>query len=230
MKSNWSISDGKHKLVHNELFDLESDPGEQHNIAAAHPKIAAKLHAEFVRWLEEVSKGQKFQPAPIQVGRADENPVEIQASWALIDGTESSVTHPYSKPTHPPTAEPTTVKGATINYTFAAYDWDTIDGWKKPDETASWSIDVVAGGDYEVTLVYGCDPRDAGGRFRIEAGEAKLDGEVAATVQREIFETRKIGMLRLKKGPAMLRVRVVSVPGRELMALNRLYLRRLESK
>ena len=28
MKSNWSISDGKYKLVRNELFDLENDPGE----------------------------------------------------------------------------------------------------------------------------------------------------------------------------------------------------------
>ena len=151
LNSNWSISDGKYKLVKKELFDLENDPGESRNIAAANPQIAAHLKETFVAWLADVTRGQKFQPAAIQVGRADENPVEMQASWAVIDGTEASVTHPYSHPTHPPTAQPTTIDGATINYTFAAYEWDTIDGWKKPGEAATWRIDVVAEGDYEVT-------------------------------------------------------------------------------
>jgi hypothetical protein len=146
----------------------------------------------------------------------------------VIDGTEASVTHPYSHPTHPPTAQPTTIEGATINYTFAAYEWDTIDGWKKPGEAATWRIDVVAEGDYEVTFVYGCDPRDAGGKYRIEAAGAQLEGEVKSTVAREVFETRKIGTMPLKKGPSDIKVRVVSAPGRELMALNRVILRRLD--
>ena len=80
-------------------------------------------------------------------------------------------------------------------------DWDTIDSWKKPGEAASWSIDVVQAGDYEVTLIYGCDPADAGGEFRVEAGTAHLQGRVEGTVEREVFETRKIGVSQTAEGP-----------------------------
>ncbi len=84
LDSAWSISDGKYKLVGKELFDLESDPGEKENIASKHPDIAGRHRAKFVAWLEEVTRGQRFQPAAVQVGRADEesggDPGELERS------------------------------------------------------------------------------------------------------------------------------------------------------
>jgi hypothetical protein len=82
LSSNWSISGKRYKLARRQLFDLEKDPGETTDIAAKHPEIAAALHEKFVQWFADVTKGQTFEPAPIEVGREDENPVEIQASWA----------------------------------------------------------------------------------------------------------------------------------------------------
>jgi hypothetical protein len=82
---------------------------------------------------------------------------------------------------------------------------------------------------YQVTFLYGCDPRDAGGEFRLEIGEAHLEAKVSATVERDVFEAREIGVMRLRKGQTHLRVKVISAPGRELMALNRILIRRAGS-
>src|SRR5206468_5648904 len=40
------------------LFDLESDPAEQHDVAAQHPEVVAKLRLMFDKMDTEVSKAQ----------------------------------------------------------------------------------------------------------------------------------------------------------------------------
>ena len=85
----------------------------------------------------------------------------------------------------------------------------------------------MEGGRYEVSASYGCDPADAGGRFRLSIGGASLEGRVAPTAGRKVFERGLLGELVLTRGPAILEVSSLSVPGRELMALNRIWLRRL---
>jgi hypothetical protein len=148
-----------------------------------------------------VTADQVYKPVAIEVGRADENPVELQASWA-------------------------TLQGDAINYVFRAYDWDTIDGWKTSDESAGWKIDVVQAGDYEVTVSYGASHASAGSRFRISIGDAALEGTVEPTPQLEVFHRRVIGTIRLQEGSTDLQVRPVRAEGSELMALNRIWLRR----
>jgi hypothetical protein len=136
--------------------------------------------------------------------------------------------HPYAK--GGPRAE--TGESAveeTTNYTYAAYDWDTIDGWSKPGESAWWDIDVAAAGEYEVTLVYGCDREMAGGRFQVVIGPAALKGVVRPTPDRNLFQPHALGRVRLPRGRTKLEVAVLSAPGKELMALNRLRITRLAS-
>lgn len=54
------ISRDPWKLIHyhedgrDELYHLGNDPGEQHNVAAAHPREAAAMRARLDRWLREV--------------------------------------------------------------------------------------------------------------------------------------------------------------------------------
>ena len=87
LTSNWGICGARYKLVRDQLFDLDNDPGEAKDLASAHPEVAADLRRRFEQWLAEVTRGQTMQPVPIEVGREDENPVELQASWAQVDGT-----------------------------------------------------------------------------------------------------------------------------------------------
>ncbi len=225
LKSNWSITRGRHKLTRTELFDLEADPSEKVNLAAQQPEAAASLRREFETWLAEVTRGRRFEPAAIEVGRPDENPVELHPSWAIVKGTNVTWASPGGTPSKP---EALPQSGAsTVNYSFAGYDWDTIDGWRNPGDGAEWKLDVVVAGRYRVRLAYGCRAAASGGRWRFEVGRALLEGVVSATPGHNIFQEFDAGELRLTKGPVTARISAVEERKEELMALNRIWLERI---
>jgi arylsulfatase/arylsulfatase A len=57
-----------------ELFDMENDPYEQHNVAAQHPDIVAKLKSEYEAWFSNVSstRPDNYAPPRIIVGSPHE--------------------------------------------------------------------------------------------------------------------------------------------------------------
>jgi len=214
--ANWGVSDQRFKLVGAgvppraqglesswALFDLESDPGERNNLAADHPEKVQALRGEFLRWYGEVTRGMNYEPVPIPVGHADENPVELQPSWARTSGENTK-------------------------YVFEAYDWDTIEGWSKPGEAAEWKVVVAQGGRYELALDYGCAGARVGGSLRISVGEVSLDFKPARTGTPNVFKRAVVGTLALSPGPATVRAEVAAAPAGEVLRLNRLWLRRLD--
>jgi hypothetical protein len=86
---------------------------------------------------------------------------------------------------------------------------------------------VVRPGDYEVEVTYGCDPADAGGRYRLTAGSARLEAVTEPGGRSGVYVRRTAGTLRLEKGPATLTMEAVSIPGKVLMELHKLRLRRV---
>src|SRR5690606_38978197 len=79
---SWAAFDGRYKLAKGELFDLSADPGEQKDIAAEHPEKTKELRAAFLAWFNDVTAGRDYTRVPIEVGRDDENPVELDVTWA----------------------------------------------------------------------------------------------------------------------------------------------------
>jgi arylsulfatase A len=114
-----------------------------------------------------------------------------------------------------------------VKPTYRRYIRDTVDDWSEVGDSVRWKIDVVQPGRYEVTLSYGCRPADAGSRFRVSVGEAAVEGVVEATLQRDVFRPRVVGTLDLPQGPAVLEIKPLSIVGSELMALHKVWLRRL---
>ncbi len=57
-----------------ELFDMEKDPFEQHDLAAQHPDIAAKLKSEYEAWFKDVgsTRPDNYSPPRIIVGSSHE--------------------------------------------------------------------------------------------------------------------------------------------------------------
>jgi len=230
LQSNWSIRQGRHKLVKNELFDLNADPSESRNIATEHPEIVADLRQRFTAWLDELTKGKTFEPPAIEVGQADtQDTTEIPPSWGLWNGTHVTWSSPGSAADGPP--QPITQSGPRqeVNYTFAGYDWDSIDGWRKPGDHVDWKLNVLRPGTYTVDASYACAPTDAGGVLRLAAGPHTLDYQVQATAGRTLFQRFTLGSLKLNAGPQTLRAELRSCPGTELMALNRLLLTRIKN-
>ena len=211
----WGVSDQRWKLVtltpkdakpdpaRWQLFDLQSDPGEQTNLAKEHPEVVSRLRKAFTDWFADVTKGVEYRPIAIPVGHPEEDRTTIQPSWATWTGKQ-------------------------VNYTFDGYDWDTIDGWRELGEKATWRLNVLQPGRYIIHLRYGCRPLDAGGVLRISCGQSSFDYKIRATTTADQFERFKAGELVLEKGKSLLKAEVVSAPGRELMRLNQVYLKRID--
>lgn len=60
-----------------ELYDLEEDPGEQKNLATAHPEIVAALKSAYDAWYDDVKATRGFAPGRIHLGSPHENPVYL---------------------------------------------------------------------------------------------------------------------------------------------------------
>lgn len=203
-RPNWAVHSRRgFKLISTgELFDLEKDPGEKNDIAKQHPEIVRELRAQFEKFFADVTGGQDYRRVPIEVGREDENPVEIDLAWG----------------------EPV---GKKVRPTFRHYNRDTIDHWSEVTDSVRWGIDVVRPGRYEVTLVYGCAPADGGSRYRVTVGESRIEGTVQATAGREVFRPFVAGRFDLAGGPAVFEMKPLAIKGRELMALHKIWLRRI---
>jgi arylsulfatase A-like enzyme len=199
---NWAVCDKRFKLVNGQLFDLVEDPAEEHDLAAEQPARVAELRKDFLAWFAQVCDGQEFGRVPIEVGRGDENPVELQPSWANLLGSHTQ-------------------------YHFDAYDWDFIDGWDEVGDAASWELNVVRPGRYLVTLAYSAGSKESDGEFTVRAGDAQLAGKVAETPTVTTFVERQIGEVMLQAGAQVLSIEATRIRGPQLMALNRVVLTRL---
>lgn len=198
-EKNWAVRDERYKLVNGELFDLANDPAEAHDLAAEQPAKVAELRQAFLAWFDDVCAGQTFDRALIDVGREDENPVELQPSWADLHG-------------------------ADLRYTFDAYDWDFIDGWSRSGDQVSWKLDVVKPGRYLVSVTYSADGEQQGGRIKVRVGDADLTAAVEPTPTSSTFVERPVGELQLPAGPCQLVVEADQVRGIRLLSLNRITL------
>jgi arylsulfatase A-like enzyme len=186
-----------------ELFDIRQDPGETRDLSPKLPDVVADLRKRYEEWYADVTAGQTDpRAAPIEVGRSDENPVRMSSVWG----------------------EPV---GKTLQFTFHNYTGDTFDHWSEVGDYVRWKIHLVQPGHYEVTIQYACPPGDAGSRFTVNVGDAKLEHTVEATPGPDVLVSRNIGTLLLKEGPAFLEVRPTSIAGKQLMALHELWLRRV---
>ncbi len=93
------------------------------------------------------------------------------------------------------------------------------------DDVAGWEVNVTQPGMYSVQLTYSCDPKHAGGRYEIAAGDQKLGGKVEPTKNADDFTTITVGALSLGKlGPLTIAIRASEITSPPLMNLKALKL------
>lgn len=78
----------RYKLVNGqELYDMEADPAESRDIAAAHSDVVAKLRKGYSDWFESVSSVRHYLPSRIYLGTPHENPVVLtRQDWRVPPG------------------------------------------------------------------------------------------------------------------------------------------------
>lgn len=214
----WAITDGRYKLLRNlspwekepdmlpepagELYDLLKDPSEKNNVASDHPQKVKELRDEFLSWFDEVTNGRKYQPIPIPVGHPEENPVEIQPSWAKLHGPN-------------------------VDYTFLGYDWDTIDKLISKEDRASWNLDIKQKGRYEVMISYSNGNVVKEGSISISNGQEELAFSPELTPGFDTFHQASVGVLQLETGLSSISVSVNEATGYEVLKLNKIWLRKI---
>jgi arylsulfatase A-like enzyme len=60
-----------------ELYDIEHDPYEQHDLAAVHPEIVSRMYAAYLDWFRDVCGTRGFEPVRIQIGDPREIPTVL---------------------------------------------------------------------------------------------------------------------------------------------------------
>lgn len=78
----------RYKLINGkELYDMEADPAESHDIAAAHPEIVAEMRKGYTEWFASVSAVRHYVPPRIYIGTGHENPVILtRQDWRVPSG------------------------------------------------------------------------------------------------------------------------------------------------
>ncbi|MHB8901704.1 MAG: sulfatase-like hydrolase/transferase [Thermoguttaceae bacterium] len=193
-----------------QLYDMQADPGQENNIAAAHPDVVRELSGLYDAWFADISC-DGLQRLPLPVGHRQHNPVELHAPQAYFD---------------PP-------------LTFAngpgfANDWLT--GWSDPKARVWFDIDVAAAGQYDLELGFACPTADAGSSVRVTIAGQALEVTIPAAAAPEIplphrdaegkvryrnrqWQTLKLGTLQLAAGPARLTLEPLSMPASQVMEL-----------
>lgn len=190
-----------------QLYDMETDPGQEKDIAKEHPALVQELAAKYDAWFADISRdGLKRFPVP--VGYAEHNPVELHAPQAYAD-------------------KPLTF----ANGPGFANDWLT--GWMDAKAKVRFDIDVVTAGEYEVELAYGATANTV---LRLSTDTQTLESPILTAEAPEIplphrdadgkaryrdrqWANVKLGTLNLKPGPATLTLEVLSSPGIDLKHL-----------
>jgi arylsulfatase A-like enzyme len=60
-----------------ELYDMQADPFEMHNIAEENPDVVNRLRAAYDRWFDDVSSTRGYDPPRIALGAPQENPTTL---------------------------------------------------------------------------------------------------------------------------------------------------------
>jgi arylsulfatase A-like enzyme len=204
----WSLVNGK------ELYDLQADPGEQADVAAAHPQIAARMAAAYEKWFSQMADECRFEQPAIHVGYDEENPVVLQATRAkLSGGLKFFVGNGY------------------------AHDWATA--WSESG-IAEWKVDVVRDGVYEARVLYLSEPYGVGAKLSLtQAAVAKIEQatsnnplptglrQISPHYQEFSWQTLRLGKLELKKGLQSLALRITGEQASGVRGVKSVLLRRM---
>ncbi|WP_081613957.1 arylsulfatase [Novipirellula maiorica] len=66
---NYAVRSEKWRLVNDELYNIQQDPGEENNVAAEYPEVYSELHAAFDAWWDEVRPLMVNEDASLDVAK-----------------------------------------------------------------------------------------------------------------------------------------------------------------
>ncbi|MBA3312396.1 MAG: hypothetical protein H0T47_03755 [Planctomycetaceae bacterium] len=186
---------------------MQSDPAEEQDLARERSDVVKELAAAFdAKWREVSQAG--FEDVPVPVGLAEWPGVTLPGNEAVL---------------HPAQGEGISYHGKS----GWANDW--IDNWTDETSFATWPIEIITAGEYEVSLDYCCPPANMGSVVRVEAGAAAATGEITQAhdppplpspdrfrrpeVYEKTWKPLSLGNIRLERGRTNLTLRADRIVG-----------------
>ena len=215
----------RHRFVYTskgcELYDMAADPGQTTDISEDEPGLLAKLRGAYEAFFADVTGGQSFARISVPVCYERAPVVRLEAPLAdLSGGLQFKFEHGW------------------------AHDWLT--NWRSTGDAASWRIDVIRPGSYEVALMYACSEQDVGGRLRVEVGDSVAEAVVEtahdpdpipspsrapySVAPEKEWAVLVFPPVELKEGQTALTVRAADIPGAHALDLKAARLRPLRQK
>jgi arylsulfatase A len=200
-----------------QLFDMQADPGQKKDVAAAHPNVAKDLAEAYDDWFVDARKVPIVRPV-IDVGHAQWPETKLTVAEAY----KSEGLRWYNK------------------WGFA-HDW--ITDWKKAGQKIWWQNRVVTGGRYRVSLRYACAQDMVGSQLKVSAGGVAITGEIKAAhtpnpVQRptrikkprfvQTFVVEELGEIELKAGETKTMIELGKPTGESSIDLHSLIWERMD--
>ena len=212
-----SVRTTHHRLDHEgRLYDMRVDPGQTRDIAAEQHDVAARLARVATDYRRDVLDA---------VGRPAEE--------------RFTVGFPAAPMTELPARDGRPHGGVTRSSRAPNASYFTT--WTRPDDSITWTVDVLASGTYSAEVWYTCPEADAGSTIELSCGHEAVSAEVRPgwdpppnrgddRVERKAegydkdFHPLRLGTIRLEAGPATLLLKATNIPGRTVADIRRLVL------
>jgi arylsulfatase A-like enzyme len=193
------------------LFDMTTDPGQQHDVSKDHADVTARLSKAAADWKKEMKpKAEKDgDPRPFTVGFGDTFPTQLPARDGVAHGG--------------------------IKRSAGAPNCSFFQNWKTTKDSITWNIEVGAAGKYDAVIYYTCPAADVGSNIELSFNGSKIDATVSEAhdpplygmehdrVKRTAesyvkdFKPLKLGLMDLQPGKGELTLRALKVPGSHVM-------------
>lgn len=199
-----------------QLYDMVNDHGQTTDISAQFPVMTDSLRQAKVKWLETTISDSSDRG--YTMGYEEFAYTQIPARDGIPHGNiKRSNRHP--------------------NDTF-------FTNWKSEKDSITWDIDVLADGEFEVTLYYTCKLENVGCSIQMNFGDSTLDTKITEAHDPPLegmendrdpriesctkdFKALPMGNIRLKKGRGPLTLKAMKIPGKGVIDLRLLMFRRI---
>jgi len=116
--------------------------------------------------------------------------------------------------------------------------------WTSVQDSITWKVNVLAEGDFEVSLYYTCPAEDIGSTISLSFGDSELRGRINKAfssplrgMQHDLvkrkesyvktWKRKELGTLHLDKGTGRLTLKALDIPGSQVMDFRMLIFKRL---
>ncbi|HEY5312056.1 MAG TPA: sulfatase-like hydrolase/transferase, partial [Pirellulales bacterium] len=202
------------------LYDMTQNPGQETDVAAGHPDMAAKLKAAVERWRSDVLSELTEEVAPFTVGYRAFPLTQLPARDGVAHGK--------------------------IQRSAKAPNCSFFTHWTSPRDSITWDIDVATAGRYEAVVYYACSQADLGSQIELSFGGHRVAARVTKLSDPPLigaaddrvprkgesyvkdFKPMRLGEIHLDRGRGPLTLRASQVAGEQVMDVRSIYLKLLD--